>query len=227
MLWVLDHPADSPARSSAWRRAGTRPAPCNILAGCAQAQAVKKGVASGRGAPPREILHHQPSPDGIAMGHERACASSLPFARNAIADSVELTITRPLAMTRWSVLAGCDKSLPGMMMAMVPPQRAVDFHLWRPRSFPGNFPRPAGHRAGHVRGGRQAIRSARLSDADLDEIERVACPFGWRVAAHNSTANTMATVSEAIGLALPVFSRGAGRLTKSAMAFCTTAGPRR
>src|SRR5881397_615491 len=88
-------------------------APCNISL-MRQAQAVKKGVAAG-GATSREFCTITVT-DGIAMGHE-GMKSSLP-SREVIADSVELTM-RGHAYDALVGLAGCDKSLPGMMMAMV------------------------------------------------------------------------------------------------------------
>ena len=87
-------------------------APCNIAL-MRQAQAVKKGVAAGGGTP-REFCTITVT-DGIAMGHE-GMKSSLP-SREVIADSVELTI-RGHSYDALVGLAGCDKSLPGMMMAM-------------------------------------------------------------------------------------------------------------
>src|SRR5690606_23200841 len=88
-------------------------APCNISL-MRQAQAVKKGVAASGGTP-REFCTITVT-DGIAMGHE-GMRSSLP-SREAIADTVELTI-RGHSYDALVGLAGCDKSLPGMMMAMI------------------------------------------------------------------------------------------------------------
>src|ERR1700677_2241252 len=87
-------------------------APCNISL-MRQAQAVKKGVAAANGTP-REFCTITVT-DGIAMGHE-GMKSSLP-SREVIADSVELTV-RGHSYDALIGLAGCDKSLPGMMMAM-------------------------------------------------------------------------------------------------------------
>jgi len=95
--------------ASCWNEA----APCNISL-MRQAQAVKKGVASAGGTP-REFCTITVT-DGIAMGHAGMYAS-LP-SREVIADSVELTI-RGHGYDAIVGLAGCDKSLPGMMMAMV------------------------------------------------------------------------------------------------------------
>ena len=94
--------------ASCWNEA----APCNIAL-MRQAQAAKKGVAAAGGTP-REFCTITVT-DGIAMGHE-GMKSSLP-SREVIADSVELTM-RGHAYDALIGLAGCDKSLPGMMMAM-------------------------------------------------------------------------------------------------------------
>src|SRR5438034_10299623 len=95
--------------ASCWNEA----APCNISL-MRQAQAVKKGVAAAGGTP-REFCTITVT-DGIAMGHD-GMRSSLP-SRECIADSVELTM-RGHAYDALVGIAGCDKSLPGMMMAMV------------------------------------------------------------------------------------------------------------
>src|ERR1022692_2092894 len=94
--------------ASCWNEA----APCNISL-MRQAQAVKRGVAAV-GGPPREFCPITVT-DGIAMGHS-GMKSSLP-SREVIADSVELTM-RGHAYDALIGIAGCDKSLPGMMMAM-------------------------------------------------------------------------------------------------------------
>jgi dihydroxy-acid dehydratase len=95
--------------ASCWNEA----APCNISL-MRQAQAVKKGVAAGGGTP-REFCTITVT-DGIAMGHE-GMRSSL-VSRDLIADSVELTM-RGNGYDALVGIAGCDKSLPGMMMAML------------------------------------------------------------------------------------------------------------
>ena len=95
--------------ASCWNEA----APCNISL-MRQAQAVKKGVASANGTP-REFCTITVT-DGIAMGHQ-GMKSSL-ASRDLIADSVELTM-RGHCYDAMVTLAGCDKSLPGMMMAML------------------------------------------------------------------------------------------------------------
>src|SRR6478735_7971151 len=196
--------------ASCWNEA----APCNISL-MRQAQAVKKGVASSGGTP-REFCTTTVT-DGIAMGHE-GMHSSLP-SREVIADSVELTM-RGHSYDAIVGLAGCDKSLPGMMMAMVRLNVPAIF-IYGGSILPGNF-----------RGQQVTVQDmfeavgkhsiGEMSDDDLDEIERVACPSAGACGAQ-FTANTMATVSEAIGLALP-YSAGAPAPYEIRDAFCMTAG---
>src|SRR6201991_1143789 len=196
--------------ASCWNEA----APCNISL-MRQAQAVKKGVAAAGGTP-SEFCTITVT-DGIAMGHD-GMRSSLP-SRECIADSVELTV-RGHAYDALVGLAGCDKSLPGMMMAMVR-LNVPSIFIYGGSILPGNF-----------RGqtitvqdmfeavGRPSVAS--LSDEYLDEMEHVACPSAGACGAQ-FTANTMATVSEAIGLALP-YSAGAPAPYEIRDAFCMTAG---
>jgi dihydroxy-acid dehydratase len=189
-------------------------APCNISL-MRQAQAVKKGVASAGGTP-REFCTITVT-DGIAMGHE-GMRSSLP-SRETIADSVELTM-RGHAYDALIGLAGCDKSLPGMMMSMLR-LNVPSIFIYGGSILPGNF-----------RGQQVTVQDmfeavgkhsvGEMSDADLDEIERVACPSAGACGAQ-FTANTMATVSEAIGLALP-YSAGAPAPYEIRDAFCAAAG---
>ena len=196
--------------ASCWNEA----APCNISL-MRQAQAVKKGVAAAGGTP-REFCTITVT-DGIAMGHD-GMRSSLP-SRECIADSVELTV-RGHAYDALVGLAGCDKSLPGMMMAMVR-LNVPSVFIYGGSILPGNF-----------RGQQVTVQDmfeavgkhsvGEMSDADLDEIERVACPSAGACGAQ-FTANTMATVSEAIGLALP-YSAGAPAPYEIRDAFCTAAG---
>src|SRR6202020_242013 len=143
---------------------------------------------------------------------------SLP-SREVIADSVELTI-RGHAYDALVGIAGCDKSLPGMMMAMCR-LNVPSIFIYGGSILPGNF-----------RGQQVTVQDmfeavgkhsvGEMSDADLDEIERVACPSAGACGAQ-FTANTMATVSEAIGLALP-YSAGAPAPYEIRDAFCMTAG---
>jgi dihydroxy-acid dehydratase len=196
--------------ASCWNEA----APCNIAL-MRQAQAVKKGVASAGGTP-REFCTITVT-DGIAMGHD-GMRSSLP-SRETIADSVELTV-RGHAYDALVGLAGCDKSLPGMMMAMVR-LNVPSIFIYGGSILPGNF-----------RGQQVTVQDmfeavgkhsvGEMSDEDLDEIEQVACPSAGACGAQ-FTANTMATVSEAIGLALP-YSAGAPAPYEIRDKFCSAAG---
>jgi dihydroxy-acid dehydratase len=196
--------------ASCWNEA----APCNISL-MRQAQAVKKGVASAGGTP-REFCTITVT-DGIAMGHD-GMRSSLP-SREAIADSVELTI-RGHSYDALVGLAGCDKSLPGMMMAMVR-LNVPSVFIYGGSILPGNFRgQPVTVQDMFEAVGKHS--TGEFSDADLDEIERVACPSAGACGAQ-FTANTKATVSEAIGLALP-YSAGAPAPYEIRDAFCTAAG---
>ena len=169
-------------------------APCNISLS-RQAQAVKRGVA-GEGGTPREFTTITVT-DGIAMGHE-GMKSSL-VSRDVIADSVELTM-RGHSYDALVGLAGCDKSLRGVMMVMLRLSVPAVFMYGGtilPGKFKGNdvtvvdvFEGVGQHAAGN------------MSDEDLHELECVACPSAGSCGGQ-FTANTMACVSEAIGLALP------------------------
>src|SRR5438552_1370797 len=169
-------------------------APCNIAL-MRQAQAVKKGVAAAGGTP-REFTTITVT-DGIAMGHE-GMKSSL-VSREVIADSVELAM-RGHCYDALVGLAGCDKSLPGLMMAMVRLNVPSVF------MYGGSILRDRFH--GHdvtIGDVFEAVGShsvGRLSDEELHELECVACPSAGSCGGQ-FTANTMACVSEAIGLALP------------------------
>ena len=169
-------------------------APCNIALN-RQAQAVKLGVKSAAGTP-REFTTITVT-DGIAMGHE-GMRSSL-ASREAIADTVELTM-RGHCYDAIVGLAGCDKSLPGMMMAMVR-LNVPSVFIYGGSILPGRldgkdvtvqdvFEAVGEHQAGN------------MSDEALRTLERIACPSAGACGGQ-FTANTMACVSEAIGLALP------------------------
>jgi dihydroxy-acid dehydratase len=189
-------------------------APCNIAL-MRQAQAVKKGVAAAGGTP-REFCTITVT-DGIAMGHA-GMKASLP-SREVIADSVELTI-RGHAYDALVGLAGCDKSLPGMMMAMCRLNVPAIF-IYGGSILPGTFRgRPVTVQDVFEAVGKHSVGD--MSDADLDELEQVACPSAGACGAQ-FTANTMATVSEAIGLALP-YSAGAPAPYEFRDKFCMTAG---
>jgi dihydroxy-acid dehydratase len=189
-------------------------APCNIAL-MRQAQAVKKGVAAGGGTP-REFCTITVT-DGIAMGHE-GMKSSLP-SREVIADSVELTM-RGHSYDALVGLAGCDKSLPGMMMAMCRLNVPAIF-IYGGSILPGTFKgRPVTIQDVFEAVGKYSVGD--MSDADLETLEQNACPSAGACGAQ-FTANTMATVSEAIGLALP-YSAGAPAPYEIRDAFCMTAG---
>ncbi|MGA3399937.1 MAG: dihydroxy-acid dehydratase [Acetobacteraceae bacterium] len=169
-------------------------APCNIALS-RQAQSVKKGVAEAGGTP-REFTTITVT-DGIAMGHQ-GMKSSL-VSRDLIADSVELTV-RGHCYDALVGLAGCDKSLPGMMMAMLRLNIPSVF-MYGGSILPGKF-----HgRDVTVVDVFEAVgqhSAGRMSAEELHELECVACPSAGACGGQ-FTANTMATVSEAIGLALP------------------------
>lgn len=196
--------------ASCWNEA----APCNISL-MRQAQAVKKGVAAANGTP-REFCTITVT-DGIAMGHEGMKASLA--SREVIADSVELTI-RGHAYDALVGLAGCDKSLPGMMMAMVR-LNVPSIFIYGGSILPGSFRgQPVTVQDMFEAVGKHSV--GLMSDDDLDELEQVACPSAGACGAQ-FTANTMATVSEAIGLALP-YSAGAPAPYEIRDRFCMAAG---
>ncbi|MTJ04515.1 MAG: dihydroxy-acid dehydratase [Sediminimonas qiaohouensis] len=178
-------------------------APCNIALS-RQAQAVKSGVKESHGTP-REFTTITVT-DGIAMGHE-GMRSSL-ASREAIADTVELTM-RGHCYDAIVGLAGCDKSLPGMMMAMVRLNTPSVF-IYGGSILPGRAPQideiPEDFRTRDltVQDMFEAVgrhQNGTMSDKALDVLERVACPSSGACGGQ-FTANTMACVSEAIGLAL-------------------------
>jgi dihydroxy-acid dehydratase len=189
-------------------------APCNISL-MRQAQAVKKGVAAASGTP-REFCTITVT-DGIAMGHQGMKASLV--SREVIADSVELTM-RGHCYDALVGLAGCDKSLPGMMMAMVRlnvPSVFVYGGSILPGTYKGKdvtvvdvFEAVGLHSVG------------KMSNEDLDTLEQAACPSAGACGGM-FTANTMAAVSEAIGLALP-YSAGAPAPYEIRDRFCMAAG---
>jgi dihydroxy-acid dehydratase len=169
-------------------------APCNISLG-RQAQVVKKGVAAAGGTP-REFTTITVT-DGIAMGHQ-GMKSSL-VSRDVIADSVELTV-RGHCYDALVGLAGCDKSLPGLMMAMVRLNIPSVF-MYGGSILPGKF-RGRDVTAQDVFEAVGQHSAGKMDDCTLTELEKVACPSAGSCGGQ-FTANTMACVSEAIGLALP------------------------
>jgi len=196
--------------ASCWNEA----APCNIAL-MRQAQAVKKGVAAANGTP-REFCTITVT-DGMAMGHG-GMKASLP-SREVIADSVELTI-RGHCYDALVGLAGCDKSLPGMMMAMCR-LNVPSIFIYGGSILPGTFKgRTVTVQDLFEAVGKHSVGG--MSNEDLDELEMVACPSAGACGAQ-FTANTMATVSEAIGLALP-YSAGAPAPYEIRDRFCMMAG---
>jgi dihydroxy-acid dehydratase len=174
--------------------AGNDSAPCNTTLD-AQADAARRGVEMGGGMPRR--FNTITVTDGIAMGHQ-GMKSSL-VSREVIADSVELSV-RGHCYDALVGFAGCDKSLPGMMMAMLR-LNVPSIFVYGGSILPGRF---------HGKDvtvkdvfevvGRYAAGTCPLSE--VHELERVACP-GHGACGGQYTANTMACVGEAIGLSLP------------------------
>ncbi|MDH7970889.1 dihydroxy-acid dehydratase [Sphingomonas sp. AR_OL41] len=174
--------------------AGNDSAPCNTTLD-AQADAARGGVIQGGGMPRR--FNTITVTDGIAMGHQ-GMKSSL-VSREVIADSVELSV-RGHCYDALVGFAGCDKSLPGMMMAMLR-LNIPSIFVYGGSILPGRY---------HDRDvtvvdvfevvGRYAAGACPLSE--VHELEKVACP-GHGACGGQYTANTMACVGEAIGLSLP------------------------
>ena len=180
---------------STWNEA----APCNIAL-MRQAQSVKKGVKEADGTP-REFCTITVT-DGIAMGHQ-GMKSSL-VSREVIADSTELTV-RGHCYDALVGLAGCDKSLPGLMMAMCR-LNVPSVFMYGGSILPGRY---KGNDVTVVdvfeAVGKYAAGGA--TEKDLVDLEKVACPSAGACGGQ-FTANTMACVAEVIGLALP-YSSGA------------------
>ena len=169
-------------------------APCNITLS-RQAQSAKKGVKAAGGTP-REFTTITVT-DGIAMGHA-GMKSSL-ISREVIADSVELTM-RGHCYDALIGLAGCDKSLPGLMMVMVR-LNVPSVFIYGGSILPGNY-KGKDVTIADVFEGIGKHSTGEMSDEELLKLESVACPSGGSCGGQ-FTANTMACVSEAIGLALP------------------------
>ena len=169
-------------------------APCNITLG-RQAQVVKKGVAAAGGTP-REFTTITVT-DGIAMGHQ-GMKSSL-ASREVIADSVELTM-RGHCYDALVGLAGCDKSLPGLMMAMVR-LNVPSVFIYGGSILPGHY-QGRDVTVVDVFEAVGKVAAGSMREEELHALEQVACPSGGSCGGQ-FTANTMACVSEAIGLALP------------------------
>ena len=175
---------------STWNEA----APCNIAL-MRQAQSVKKGVHQAGGTP-REFCTITVT-DGIAMGHE-GMKSSL-ISRDVIADSTELTV-RGHCYDALVGVAGCDKSLPGLMMAMVR-LNVPSVFIYGGSILPGRF-NGKDVTVVDVFEGVGKFSSGKMSAHALRKLELKACPSAGACGGQ-FTANTMACVSEALGLALP------------------------
>jgi dihydroxy-acid dehydratase len=174
--------------------AGNDSAPCNTLLDH-QADVCRAGVNEGGGMPRR--FNTITVTDGIAMGHQ-GMKSSL-VSREVIADSVELSV-RGHCYDALVGFAGCDKSLPGMMMAMLR-LNVPSIFVYGGSILPGRFQ----NRDVTVVDvfevvGKYAAGACPLSE--LEELEKAACP-GHGACGGQYTANTMACVAEGIGLSLP------------------------
>jgi dihydroxy-acid dehydratase len=176
--------------ASCWNEA----APCNIAL-MRQAQSAKRGVKEAGGTP-REFCTITVT-DGIAMGHE-GMKSSL-VSREVIADSVELTM-RGHCYDALIGIAGCDKSLPGMMMSMLR-LNVPSVFLYGGSIMPGKF-KGKDVTVVDIFEGVGQHAAGKMSAEDLHDLECHACP-GAGACGGQFTANTMACVAEAIGLALP------------------------
>ena len=168
--------------------------PCNYHLDKLAALA-KEGVRQG-GAVPIEFTTIAVS-DGIAMGHEGMKASLM--SRDLIADSVELVLHAE-RMDALVGIAGCDKSEPGMLMAMGR-MNLPSVYLYGGTILPGTYQ----GRDITIQDVFEAVGShakGAIDDAELRDIERAACP-GTGSCAGMYTANTMAAVGEAIGMSLP------------------------
>ena len=169
-------------------------APCNISLS-RQAQSAKKGVWDAHGTP-REFTTITVT-DGIAMGHE-GMKSSL-ISREIIADSTELTV-RGHCYDALVGLAGCDKSLPGLMMAMLR-LNVPSVFMYGGSILPGVY-KGKDVTVVDVFEAVGKHSSGNMTDQELHDLECVACPSAGSCGGQ-FTANTMACVSETIGLALP------------------------
>jgi dihydroxy-acid dehydratase len=168
--------------------------PCNLSLD-RLAQAVKQGVHAAGGYP-LEFGTISVS-DGISMGHEGMHFSLV--SREVIADSVE-TVMMAERLDGSVLLAGCDKSLPGMLMAAARLNLAAVF-LYAGSIMPGRV----GDTDVTLVDAFEAVGAClagRIDRAQVDRIERAVCP-GEGACGGMFTANTMASVSEALGMALP------------------------
>jgi len=174
--------------------AGNDSAPCNTALD-PQANICREGVIEGGGTPRR--FNTITVTDGIAMGHQ-GMKSSL-VSREVIADSVELSV-RGHCYDALVTFAGCDKSLPGMMMAMLR-LNVPSIFVYGGSILPGTF----NDKDVNVKDVFEAVGQYSAGNCPLQQLialEKVACP-GHGACGGQYTANTMACVGEAIGLSLP------------------------
>lgn len=174
--------------------AGNEVTPCN-LTGPELAEGAKEGVIEAGGV--GLVFSTIAVSDGISMGHEGMRASLV--SREVIADSVEL-VMHAERFDSLVAIAGCDKSLPGMLMAIARIDLPAVF-LYGGASLPGRY-QGRDISIVDVFEGVGAESEGRISSEDLCDIERAACP-GVGSCAGMFTANTMAAVGEAIGISLP------------------------
>jgi len=168
--------------------------PCNMTHGF-QVEAAKQGVAEAGGTP-REFTTISMS-DGIGMNHEGMKFSLV--SRELIADSIE-AIVHGLAYDGLVGFGGCDKTLPGVMMGMLRCNVPAVF-IYGGSALPGRF---AGRDVTILDSyeGVGAVMTGGLDEADLARLERSCLPT-IGACAGQFTANTMAMVSEALGLSVP------------------------
>ncbi len=174
--------------------AGNEVTPCNVT-GPMLAERAKEGVRSNGGV--GLTFATIAVSDGIAMGHEGMRASLV--SREVIADSVEL-VMHAERFDGMVTIAGCDKSLPGMLMAAARTNLPSVF-LYGGSSLPGRY-QGRDISIVDVFEGIGALSEGQIDEAELAAIEKSACP-GAGSCAGMFTANTMASVGEAIGMSLP------------------------
>jgi len=197
---------------SSWNEA----TPCNVhlnrLAGWA-----KEGVSAGGGTP-REFTTIAVT-DGISMGYEGMKASLV--SREVIADSVELMVFAH-GYDALVGVAGCDKSLPGTIMAMAR-LNVPSVFVYGGTIMPGRW-RDKDVTVQDVFESVGAVEAGRMTEAEQKELEKVACP-GEGSCGGMYTANTMACASEALGIALP-FSASMPAIASERTELCRFAGSR-
>jgi dihydroxy-acid dehydratase len=198
--------------ASSWNEA----TPCNIalnrMAGWA-----KQGVSAGGGTP-REFTTIAVT-DGISMGYEGMKASLV--SREVIADSIELMVFAH-GYDALVGVAGCDKSLPGTIMAMAR-LNVPSVFVYGGTIMPGRW-RGKDVTVQDVFESVGAVEAGRMTEAEQKELESVACP-GEGSCGGMYTANTMACVSEALGIALP-FSASMPAAAPERTELCRWAGSR-